>query len=375
MNFLKKYLALVIASCAAIYLYYFAPRLDLMPYPLAAAVILFAIILACIFKVAHNADCLAEILGDPYGTLILTGAATIIEVAVMMTALTHGEGNPSFVRDMISSTLFIVLGGMTGLSMMIGGFLHPDQNFNTHGAHMYLSILIPLAIVTLVLPDFTVHQLGTNLGLDQVIFFATIVISLYGLFIFAQTKRHQSFFLNTESNALPETKYSNKSPENHSSSHSKAFNLKEITHLTFWLSISLLLSVLLIEKLAILINYEFQLIGFPVSLNGITIAVLVLAPEWIASLNAARANHLQRSLNIALGSGIATLSLTVPIILCWAAINHVSIELGLPPAQILLLLSSLWVSHVALSTGKSNLVQGAVLFLFFIVTIFLIFNP
>ncbi|MBT8561900.1 hypothetical protein G6717_04855 [Polynucleobacter paneuropaeus] len=92
-----------------------------------------------------------------------------------------------------------------------------------------MSATIPLAIVTLVLPDFTVHQLGTNLGLDQVIFFATIVISLYGLFIFAQTKRHQSFFLNTESNALPETKHSNKSPESHSSSHSKAFNLKEIS--------------------------------------------------------------------------------------------------------------------------------------------------
>ena len=133
--------------------------------------------------------------------------------------------------------------------------------------------------------------------------------------------------------------------------------------------------MLLIEKLAILINHEYQIIGFPVRLNGITIATLVLAPEWMASLNAARANNLQRSLNIALGSGIATLSLTVPIILCWAALNHASIELGLPPAEILLLLSSLWVSHVAMSTGKSNLVQGAVLFLFFIVTIFLIFNP
>jgi len=366
MHFLKKYLLLIFAGCAAIYLYYFAPHLDLIPYPLAASLILFLIILACIFKVAHNADCLAEILGDPYGTLILTGAATIIEVAVMMTALSHGEGNPGFVRDMISSTLYIVLGGMTGLSMMIGGFLHPDQNFNTHGAHMYLSLLIPLAIVTLILPNFTVHQLGSNLGLDQVIFFATIVISLYGLFIYAQTKRHQNFFLNAESN---------ESSKHHSDHHSKALNFKEISRLTFWLSVSLVLSVLLIEKLAILIDHEYQLIGFPEGLNGITIAVLVLAPEWIASLSAARANQLQRSLNIALGSGIATLSLTVPVILCWAAFNNVSIELGLPPAQILLLVSSLWISHVAMSTGKSNLVQGAVLVMFFIVTIFLVFNP
>jgi Ca2+:H+ antiporter len=371
MHYIKKYLFLIIAGCVAIYLYYFAPHLDLIPYPLASAALLFMVILACIFKVALNADCLAEILGDPYGTLILTGAATIIEVSVMMTALTHGEGNPGFVRDMIASTLFIVIGGMTGLSMMIGGFLHPDQNLNTHGAHMYLSLLIPLAIVTLILPNFTVHELGTSLNLPQVLFFATTVMGVYGLFIYAQTKRHQNFFHDTQSFVLARKK----TLEDQSDPNTKAFRVNEIAHLTLWLSISLLISVLLIEKLSILISNEYQRIGFPKSLNGITIAVLVLAPELIASLNAARANHLQRSLNIALGSGIATLSLTVPIILCWAAFNHVSIELGLPPAQVLLLVSSLWVAHVAMSTGKSNLVQGAVLFLFFVITIFLIFNP
>lgn len=371
MKLIKKYLLFSIAICAAIYLYCFAPPLNEIAYPLANAAILFLIILACIFKVAHNADCLAEIVGDPYGTLILTGAATIIEVAVMITALSHGEGNPGFVRDMIASTLFIVLGGMTGLSMMIGGFKHPDQNLNTHGTHMYLSILIPLAIVTLILPHFTIHELGSNLKLPQVLFFATVVIGLYGLFIYAQTKRHQNFFHDTQSFGLARKKIS----KDQSDPNTKAFNVKEILHLTFWLSISLLTAVLLIQKLAILISYEYEKLGFPMSLNGITIASLVLAPEWLAALNAARANYLQRSLNIALGSGIATLCLTVPIILCWTAFNHVSIELALEPAQIVLLVSSLWVTHVAISTGKSNLVQGSVLFLFFVGAIFLIFNP
>ena len=115
--------------------------------------------------------------------------------------------------------------------------------------------------------------------------------------------------------------------------------------------------------------------GLPQSLNGITVAILVLAPEWLAAIRAARTNHLQRSMNIALGSGLATLSLSVPVMLFWVAFNGYQIELGLHPREIVMLLASLWVAHVALTTGKSNIMQGAMLFILFISSIFLIFNP
>lgn len=142
MNTLKREPAFFMAVIAAIYLYAFAPPMENMQYQLVVAGILFIIILLCIFRVAHFADVLAEMLGEPYGTLLLTICATLIEVAVMITALTHGDGNPTFMRDTIAATLFIVLGGMMGLSMIIGGSYHLDQSINTNGAHMYLGLLI-----------------------------------------------------------------------------------------------------------------------------------------------------------------------------------------------------------------------------------------
>lgn len=375
MNILKKEVAFFIALITAIYLYLIAPPVEIMGFQLLVSAVLFCIILACIFRVAHFADHLAEMLGEPYGTLLLTISATLIEVAVMITALTHGDGNPTFVRDTITATLFIVLGGMMGLSMIIGGSYHLDQTINTNGAHMYLGLLIPLALLTLVLPNFTTSTAGPTLAFSQEIFIGVIALALYGVFIFAQTKRYRNFFDdpfpfgasragNQEESAL------------HSGGHRpQSLNWKQISKSFFWLSICLIVVILLIEKLAILIGIGYAKMGFPATLNGTTVAILVLAPEWIASLNAAKSNHLQRSLNIALGSGLATLSLSVPVMLFWVAYNHHQIELGLHAREIVMLLASLWVAHVSISTGKSNIMQGAILFILFISSIFLIFNP
>ena len=375
MNIFKREAALFIAVITVIYLYLFAPPIELMPYQLLAAAILFCVILFCIFRVAHFADHLAEMLGEPYGTLLLTISATLIEVAVMITALTHGDGNPTFVRDTIAATLFIVLGGMMGLSMIIGGSYHLDQSINTNGAHMYLGLLIPLALLTLVLPNFTTSTAGPTLAFSQEIFIGVIALALYGVFIFAQTRRYRNFF----DDPYPFGASRGGSPEEAKTSLSdheaETLDWKNIAHSFFWLAASLIVVILLIEKLAILINIGYAKLGFPETLNGTTVAILVLAPEWLASLHAAKANHLQRSLNIALGSGLATLSLSVPVMLFWVAYNHHQIELGLHAREIVMLLASLWVAHVSISTGKSNIMQGSILFILFVSSIFLIFNP
>jgi Ca2+:H+ antiporter len=375
MNTLKREPAFFMAVIAAIYLYVFAPPMEDIKYQLVVAGILFIIILLCIFRVAHFADVLAEMLGEPYGTLLLTVCATLIEVAVMITALTHGDGNPTFVRDTITATLFIVLGGMMGLSMIIGGSYHLDQSINTNGAHMYLGLLIPLALLTLVLPNFTTSTVGPTLAWDQEVFIGVISLALYGVFIFAQTKRYRNFF--DDPYPFGASRGASSDAAHPLAMHHEMEKLewKKVIHSAFWLVLTLIVVILLIEKLAILINIGYARLGFPKTLNGTTVAILVLAPEWLAALYAAKANHLQRSLNIALGSGLATLSLSVPVMLFWVAYNGLHIELGLHPREIVMLLASLWVAHVSISTGKSNIMQGSILFILFISSIFLIFNP
>jgi len=375
-NILEKEIAFFIALGTTVFLYLAAPPLELMSYQLVVAACLFFIILACIFRVAHFADHLAEMLGEPYGTLLLTISATLIEVAVMITALTHGDGNPTFVRDTITATLFIVLGGMMGLSMIIGGTYHLDQSLNTNGAHMYLGLLIPLALLTLVLPNFTTTTIGPTLAFSQEVFIGIIALALYAVFIFAQTKRYRNFFDDPYPFGASRSARQEES-ETYLVQHEevKFLDWPKVLKSFFWLSACLVVVILLIEKLAILINIGYAKMGFPETLNGTTVAILVLAPEWIASLNAAKSNHLQRSLNIALGSGLATLSLSVPVMLFWVAYHHHQIVLGLHPREIVMLLASLWVAHVAISTGKSNIMQGAILFILFVSSIFLIFNP
>ena len=374
MSILKKEGLFLIALIAVLYLYVLSPNVEDMPYLIATSTILFAIILSGIFRVAHFADHLAETLGEPYGTLLLTFSASLIEVAVMIAALTHGDGNPTFIRDTIAATLFIILGGMMGLSMIIGGMYHLNQEINTNGANMYLGLLIPLALLTLVLPNFTTSTIGPTLAVSQEIFIGIIALALYAVFIFAQTKRHRNYF----DDPFPfgaSAKNLSQHGELATESVKPQKNWREIRRSFLWLIVSLVVVILLIEKLAILIDIGFAKMGFPEALNGTTVAILVLAPEWLASLYAAKSNHLQRSLNIALGSGLATLSLSVPLMLFWVGYHQYHIVLGLQPREIVMLLASLWVAHVALSTGKSNIMQGSILFILFLSTIFLIFCP
>jgi Ca2+:H+ antiporter len=335
------------------------------------ALALFAITLTAVFRVTYHADELADLLGEPYGTLILTLSATIIEVAIMITVLSNGAGNPTFVRDTIAATVMITVGLMLGLAMFIGAFVHRQQTVNTDGALTYLGLIVPLSILVLILPNFTDSTIGPTLAIAQEIFIAVVALLLYGIFLFIQTRRHRKLFrdqsapepLNFDAKDKPPRPRGQKPPL-----------LETLKHLG-WLFASLLLVVLLAEEMAVVVDDLLEERHLPDQLGGLIVATLVLAPECVASVTAAYRNRLQRSVNIALGSGLATLSLSVPAILLIVSGMGKTVELGIPNREMIMLISTLWVANIALATKRTNLMQGTVLLVLFLTFGFLIIVP
>jgi Ca2+:H+ antiporter len=332
---------------------------------------LFLITLTCVFRVTHHADELAELMGEPYGTLILTLSATIIEVAIMVTVLGHGEGNPTFVRDTIAATVMITVGLMLGMAMFIGAFVHRQQSVNTEGALTYLGLIIPLAVLVLILPNFTDSTIGPTLAIAQEVFIAVIALLLYGIFLFIQTRRHRKLF---RDRSAPE-------PLTFDAGY------KHTPHLVYppppfartkhfaWLLTNLLVVVLLAEEMAMVVDDLLEERHLPEQLGGLIVAMLVLSPECLASIKAAYRNRLQRAVNIALGSGLATLSLSVPAILLIVSSMGHTVELGLPAREMIMIVSTLWVANIALATERTNLMQGTVLLVLFLTFGFLIVVP
>lgn len=346
-----------------------AANLNQLPYQGAIAVTLFMITLSAVFRVTHHADELAELLGEPYGTLILTMSATIIEVAIMVTVLGHNQNNPTFVRDTIAATVMITVGLMLGLAMFIGAFVHRQQTVNAEGAMTYLGLIIPLSILTLVLPNFTDSTIGPTLALAQEIFIAIVSIALYAIFLFIQTRRHRQMFKDRA--PAPSSKAVGGVPRKKKYAFASMVTWKHIG----WLTGNLCLVVFLAEQLAILIDDQLEAKNLPEALGGLFVALLILAPECLASVNAALHNRLQRSVNIALGSGLATLSLSVPAILLAASLMGHTLTLGLPNNEMVMMLATLWVANIALATERTNLMQGTVLLVLFLTFGFLIVVP
>ena len=333
--------------------------------------VLFFVTLSAVFRVTHHADELAEVLGEPYGTLILTISATIIEVAIMVTVLGNSEGNPTFVRDTIAATVMITVGFMLGLSMFIGAFIHRQQTVNTEGAMTYLGLIVPLAILVLVLPNFTDSTIGPPLALAQEVFIAIVALLLYAIFLFIQTMRHRNLFDDhaEQTGAKPLRR------ERLRNLIRQPATRRILAVHTGLLLVNLLFVVLLAEELAVLIDNRLESRDLPDALGGLMVAMLILAPECVASAGAALRNRLQRSVNIALGSGLATLSLTVPTILLISSHMGYPLLLGVSNNEMVMLLATLWVANITLAAGRTNLMQGAVLLVLFLTFGFLIVVP
>jgi Ca2+:H+ antiporter len=324
---------------------------------------LFGVMLWASFGVVRHADALADLLGEPYGTLILTIAVISIEIALIAAVMLTGEAAPTLARDTMFAILMIVLNGLIGAALLIGGLRHREQEYNLQGARAFVAVLMPLAVFALVLPKFTVSTAEATFSAPQALFFGVITLLLYGVFLAIQTVRHRGFFQQPQS--VPEIGHG---APGHVAARSTPYHFA-------LLILSLLPIILLSKRLAGVVDFGTVRLGAPAELGGVVIALLVLTPEGLAALASARANHLQRSVNLLLGSGLATIGLTVPAVLAIGLLIDQPVTLGLDDTATVILVLSLVMSATTFGGARTNLLQGAVHLVIFFAYVALIFSP
>jgi len=320
---------------------------------------LFGVVMGSALNVVRHADHVSQVLGEPYGTLVLTLSVTAIEVLSISAVMLHGENNPTLVRDTLFAIIMIILGGMVGVSLLAGGWRHREQHYNLQGANTYLSVIIPLALLTLSLPNFTVTTPGPTLSTAQQIFLVVMSAGLYAAFLAIQTGRHRAYFIMDEGEAEAAGPAKAKGP---------------LARHAVLLVAYILPVVFLAEQLAHPIDYLIETLQVPAPLGGVIIAMLVATPEAIGATRAALVNSVQRSINIFLGSVLSTIGLTVPIMLVISYLTHREVFLGLAGANSLLLAVTLAVSVVTFASGRTNILQGAVHVMLFAAFLMLIFQ-
>jgi len=320
---------------------------------------LFAAVLGSCLSVVRHADLVAEVLGEPYGTLILTLSVTSIEVMSITAVMLHGQNNPTLVRDTLFSVVMVILGGMAGLSLLIGGWRHREQHYNLQGANAYLGVIIPLTVLTLTLPNFTTTTAGPTLSGPQQIFLTVVSAGLYCAFLAVQTGRHRSYFLTEDAAAV---------------AHAPAAHKPPLLKHALLLVAYMVPVALLAEELARPIDYVIETLHMPAALGGIVIALIVATPEAITAARAAFANALQHAINVFLGSVLSTIGMTVPVMLLISRLSGHVVFLGLAAANDVLLLLTLAVSVVTFASGRTNVLQGAVHVVLFGAFLLLIFE-
>jgi Ca2+:H+ antiporter len=329
---------------------------------LSVFVWLFAVILWSAMSVVRHADCLAIRLGEPYGTLILTLSAISIEVAMISTAMLHGANNPTLGRDAIFAVIMIALNGLVGLCLLLGGLRYREQHYNIQGVNAYLNVIMALAVLGLVLPNFTTSTSGPTFSTEQEIFFATVSLVLYAIFVAIQTLRHRGYFIDAKE---AETKHT---------LHHMA-RIRSTGFHAMMLLLYLGAVIFLAEKFAVPLDNSIERFHMPQAFGGAVIAALVLSPEGLGGISAGLHNQLQRSINILFGSVLATIGLTIPAVLLIGLLTKQPVALGLEGGNLPLLLLTLAVSVVTFTSRKTNILQGCIHLLLFAVFVLLIFVP
>ncbi|MEM1362135.1 MAG: calcium:proton antiporter [Pseudomonadota bacterium] len=319
------------------------------------------------FGVVHHAEKLAELLGEPYGTLILTLSVVGIEVSLIAAIMLTGDSNPTLARDTMYAVVMIVLNGLVGVSLLVGALKYGQQEYNLQGARAFLAVLIPLSVFALILPGFTVSTPDPTYAPVQAAFFAIIAGLLYLVFLAIQTSRHRAFF---EQPHLLDIDHETAPPKQKSRGQTYALYY----HLVMLLA-TLIPIVMLSKRLAKLVDFGIDITGLPVALGGVMIACLVLTPESIAAIQAARDNALQRSVNLTLGAALSTIGLTMPAVLMISIFSGKSVTLGLPPASLIMLILTLAISLITFGGARTNALQGSVHLVLFLAYLMLIFSP
>jgi Ca2+:H+ antiporter len=339
---------------------YFAPGQSLgVIYLALLTVALFGGVLAAV----HHAEVVAHRVGEPYGTLVLAVAITIIEVALIVSLMmAGGPETTALARDTVFAAVMIILNGIVGICLLVGGAQYKEQTFSLNGMSAALTTLAAIAVLTLILPNFTTSAPGPFYTSSQLIFISVVTLVLYGTFVLVQTVRHRDYFLPSHAEGDEEV-------------HAAPPTLLETSISSFLLLVCLAAVVLLAKALAPSIELGVANMGAPKAVVGVIIAGVVLLPEGLAALRAARANRLQTSLNLALGSALASIGLTIPAVAVVALVSGLTLTLGIDIKSTVLLLLSLFTTMLALGTGKTTVLPGVVLLVIFAVYLFVTVIP
>lgn len=321
-------------------------------------------LIACVLAAVHHAETVAHRVGEPFGTLVLALAVTVIEVALIVSMmLTSGEAAAALARDTIFAAIMIILNGMVGICLLVGSSRHGEQAFGHYGVNAALATLATMSVITLVLPNATETTVGPMYSTGQLAMIAVVSLILYGAFVLVQTVRHRDYFLPT-GNAADDVEAHAEPPTTHVALVS-----------TVLLLVCLGAVVLLAKTLSPTIESLVAVAGAPKAVVGIIIAAIVLLPESLAALKAARHNRLQTSLNLALGSALASIGLTIPAVAMVAIATGWTLVLGLDLKGMVLLALSLLVATLSLGTGRTTVLQGAVHLVIFAVYLLVTIVP
>jgi Ca2+:H+ antiporter len=320
-------------------------------------------LIACVLTAVHHAEVVALRVGEPLGTLVLAVAVTTIEVALIISLmLAGGQEIDVLARDTIFAAEMIIINGIVGGCLLIGGMKFKEQIFGLDGVSASLTVLTAISVLTLILPNYTTSTIGPSFNDKQLLFVAIISLVLYSAFLLMQTVKHRDYFLPVGADKEEET-------------HEVPPTNKVTFISTVVLIISLVLVVLLAKALATSIESGIESAGAPKSLVGIIIAMVVLLPEAVSAIQAARKNRLQSSLNLALGSALASIGLTIPAVAFVALYFGLPLTLGIDVKSMVLFILSLFIVSLSLRTGRTTSVQGVVLLVIFAVYLFTTIVP
>ncbi len=330
------------------------------PAGLVFAGLLLVILFGTVFAAVHHAEVIAERIGEPYGTLLLTLAVTVIEVALIATIMLGEKPVPTLARDTVFAVVMIVCNGLVGICILAGGLRYREQDVQVTGSSLYLSVLFVMATITLIMPNYTLTTPGPVYSVAQLGFVSVVTLILYGVFLYTQTIRHRNYFV-TDAAGDP--------------GDGAQVSNRMLTLSVVLLLVSLLAVVLLAKKFSLVVDFAIARIGAPQAFAGVLVALLILLPESVAAVAAARKNDLQKSINLALGSSLATIGLTIPAVAVAAYALDKQLVLGLNAQETVLLVLTFVVSMLTFGTGRTNILFGLVHLVVFAVFVFLVFVP
>jgi len=327
---------------------------------LAFAAVLLVILFGTVFAAVHHAEVIAERIGEPYGTLLLTLSVTVIEVALIATIMLGDNPVPTLARDTVFAVVMIVCNGLVGICILAGGLRYREQDVQVTGSNLYLSVLIVIGTITLIMPNYTLTTPGPVYSAVQLGFVSVVTLLLYGVFLYTQTVLHRGYFIGKDHDP----------GEDGIALSNAMLGLSVVL-----LMVSLLAVVLLAKKFSLVVDFATARIGAPPAFAGVLVALLILLPESVAAIAAARKNDLQKSINLALGSSLATIGLTIPAVAVAAYALDKQLVLGLDPQSMVLLGLTFVLSMLTFGTGRTNILFGLVHVVVFAVFVFLVFVP